>query len=83
MSVRLVPGLEHGFEHRRPRQRQVAAIVATATHGEKASFGMGVGERAQALGSLAMGGGGYNRRNLALAWTAVLESMIKAEDEAD
>ena len=25
---------------------------------------------------LAMGGGGYNRRNLALAWTAVLEQLI-------
>ncbi|HSS63063.1 MAG TPA: acetoin utilization protein AcuC [Gammaproteobacteria bacterium] len=27
---------------------------------------------------LAMGGGGYNRRNLALAWCAVLEAMIAA-----
>ena len=26
---------------------------------------------------LAMGGGGYNRRNLALAWTAVLEALIE------
>ena len=25
---------------------------------------------------LAMGGGGYNRRNLALGWTAVLESLL-------
>jgi acetoin utilization deacetylase AcuC-like enzyme len=30
-----------------------------------------------------MGGGGYNRRNLALAWTAVVESMLEAEDEAN
>lgn len=27
---------------------------------------------------LAMGGGGYNRRNLALAWSAVVEAMIAA-----
>ncbi|NIM33406.1 MAG: acetoin utilization protein AcuC, partial [Pseudomonas stutzeri] len=27
---------------------------------------------------LAMGGGGYNRRNLALAWCAVLEALIAA-----
>jgi acetoin utilization protein AcuC len=26
---------------------------------------------------LAMGGGGYNRRNLALAWTAVLEALVE------
>ncbi len=26
---------------------------------------------------LAMGGGGYNRHNLALAWTAVLEALIE------
>jgi len=26
---------------------------------------------------LAMGGGGYNRQNLALAWSAVLEALIE------
>ena len=28
---------------------------------------------------LAMGGGGYNRRNLALAWTAVVNALIESE----
>jgi acetoin utilization protein AcuC len=31
---------------------------------------------------LAMGGGGYNRRNLALAWTAVLEALIAPRSAA-
>jgi acetoin utilization protein AcuC len=28
---------------------------------------------------LAMGGGGYNRRNLALAWTAVVNALIESK----
>jgi acetoin utilization protein AcuC len=31
---------------------------------------------------LAMGGGGYNRRNLALAWTAVLEQLVACTTKA-
>ena len=31
---------------------------------------------------LATGGGGYNRRNLALAWTAVVESFVAAGQAA-
>jgi len=35
--------------------------------------------RCGAKGVLALGGGGYNRENLAMAWTAVVEALTEAE----
>ena len=32
---------------------------------------------------LAMGGGGYNRRNLAIAWSAVLGAFLEAPAKSD
>ena len=49
-----------------------------AAHGHAARSLCALADRHAHGRLLAMGGGGYNRRNLALAWTAVLESMVKA-----
>ena len=48
-----------------------------ATHGHAAAALCRLAERHCDGRLLAMGGGGYNRRNLALAWAAVLEAMVE------
>ncbi len=56
---------------------------SSAAHGHAARSLCALADRHAHGRLLAMGGGGYNRRNLALAWTAVVESMLDAEDQAN
>lgn len=51
---------------------------STAAHAHAASRLCALADSCCQGRLLAMGGGGYNRRNLALAWCAVLEAMIAA-----
>lgn len=51
---------------------------STAAHAHAAARLCALADRHCEGRLLAMGGGGYNRRNLALAWCAVLEAMIQA-----
>jgi len=48
-----------------------------ATHRHAAAGLCRLAERHCSGRLLAMGGGGYNRQNLALAWSAVLETLIE------
>lgn len=49
---------------------------SSAAHGHAAARLCALADTHAGGRLLAMGGGGYNRRNLALAWTAVLEQLI-------
>jgi acetoin utilization protein AcuC len=51
---------------------------STAAHAHAATRLCAIADRHCDGRLLAMGGGGYNRRNLALAWCAVLEAMVAA-----
>jgi len=51
---------------------------SSAAHGHAARSLCALADRHAHGRLLAMGGGGYNRRNLALAWTAVLTSLLRS-----
>ena len=51
---------------------------SSAAHGHAAESLAALADAHAGGRLLAMGGGGYNRRNLALAWTAVLTSLLRS-----
>ena len=56
--------------------------LSPAAHGYAAARLCAVADRFSDGRLLAMGGGGYNRRNLALGWTAVVEAFVAAGQAA-
>ena len=56
--------------------------LSPAAHGYAAARLCALADRCCEGRLLATGGGGYNRRNLALAWTAVVEAFVAAGQAA-
>ena len=54
---------------------------SSAAHHHAARELFGIARRCGSRGLLALGGGGYNRQNIADAWTAVVRGIIEAEAE--
>lgn len=55
---------------------------SSAAHHHAAQSLYGIARRCESRGLLALGGGGYNRDNIAKAWTAVVRGITEAEAEA-
>ena len=53
----------------------------SAAHHHAAQELFGIAHRCGAKGLLALGGGGYNRGNIANAWTAVVQGIIEGESK--
>lgn len=55
--------------------------LSSAAHHHAARDLFGIARRCGSRGMLALGGGGYNRDNIAKAWTAIVRGIIEAEGE--
>ena len=54
---------------------------SSAVHQHAAKELSGIARRVGAKGLLGVGGGGYNRTNIAIGWTAVVQGMLEMEEK--